>query len=119
MIRYRVLIIDRDRRAVDQLQEQFERDGFEPEVALSGDVGLSIVAERRMSAAVLNASMGKEDDWTLLKDLKMKDPSLPIVLINGPKGGSVVARRAGATRYVSSPVDPAKVISAVSQIARN
>ena len=119
MVHCRVLIIDGDRRAVDQLQDQFERDGFEPEVALNGNVGLSIVGERRMNAAVLDATMGKEDDWNLLRGLKNRDPSLPVVLINGPKGGSAVARRAGATRYVSSPVDPAKVISAVSQIVRN
>ncbi len=119
ILRCRVLIIDGDRRTVDQLQDQFERDGFEPEVALSGDVGLSIVGERRMNAAVLDASMGKEDDWNLLRDLKRRDPSLPVVLINGPKGESAVARRAGAARYVSSPVDPAKVISAVCQIVRN
>ncbi len=119
VVRYRVLIIDKNRRIVDQLQDHFERDGFEPEVALSGDVGLSIVSERRMNVAVLDANMGKEDDWNLLRDLKRKDPSLPVVLINGPKGGSRVARRAGAERYVSSPLDPAKVISAVNKIARN
>ena len=70
VIRPRVLIIDEDRRTVDKLQEMFTRVGCEAEIALSGNVGLSIVSERHMSVAVLSAKVGHGEDWALVRELK-------------------------------------------------
>ena len=121
MFRPRVLIIEPDRRTVDELQERFEHYGFEAEVALSATVGLNILSERRMDAAVIDAGMDTQEEWGLLKSLKEVDPELPVVMINGKKkqGISKVARRAGAARFLSSPVDPEKVILALSDVLRN
>lgn len=121
MVRARVLIIEADRRTVDELQERFERHGFEAEVALTTAVGLSILSERRMDAAVLDAQMDAHEDWKVLKSIRAKDPKLPIVMINGAKlkGITKLARRAGASRFLPSPVDPEKVIGALSDVLRN
>lgn len=119
MFSSRVLIIEGDRRMVDELQERMERLGMEPEIALTADVGLAIAAERKMAAAVLDAQVGNGDDpFQLLKDLKETDPSLPVVLINGTKGRQMsrMARRAGAARVLSNPADPAKVVSAIDKL---
>jgi len=121
MVRPRVLIIEGDRRTVDELQERFERHGIEAEVALTTAVGLSILSERRMDAAVLDAQMDANEDWKVLKSIKEKDPDLPIVMINGNKlkGITKLARRFGAARFLPSPVDPEKVIVALSDVLRN
>jgi len=105
--RPRILIIDEDRRTVDELQEKFTRSGFEAEVALSSTVGLAIVEERRMTAAVLNARLGHMEDWALVRRLKEFDPSLPLVLFNAPKvkGMSREAKRAGVTKFLSHPAE--------------
>jgi len=118
MFRPRVLIIEEDRRTVDELQDRFERGGFEAEVALSGEVGLSIIAERKMNVAVVDAQREEARDWQLLKDLKESDPGLHVILINGIKGRGMwrVARRAGAARFLSSPVNPDKVVTAATQV---
>ena len=111
--RPRVLIIDEDRRTVDRLQEHFVQSGYEAEIALSGPVGLSIIEERRMDAAVLNAAMGHHEDWALVKSLKHFAPSLPLVLFNGPKvkGLSREAKRAGVSRFLIHPTDAQEIIS--------
>jgi len=121
MYRPRVLIIEADRRTVDELQERFERHGIEAEVALNVAVGLTILAERRMDAAVIDAQFEVMNEWTLLQRVKEVDPNVPVVMINGDKskGISKVARRAGVTRFLSSPVDPEKVILALSDVIRN
>ena len=118
MVRDRVLIIEEDRRTVDQLQEHLEVMGYEAEVALSGRIGLAIVTERKMSAAVLDANVDGGEAWDILRAIKRKDPDLLVVLINGRarKGESRMARRAGATRFMRSPSDPEKVIHAVHQV---
>ena len=117
----RVLIIDEDRRTVDKLHEAFVRSGYEAEIALSGHVGSAIVTERRMSVAVLSAKMGHEKDWTLLKALKKCDPDLPVILFDAPKvkGLSREARRAGAAKFLPSPIDAKAVLAAALKVSRN
>ena len=116
--RPRVLIIDEDRRTVDRLQEQFVQSGYEAEVALSGSVGLSIIEERRMSVAVLNAELGHEADWALVKHLKESDPQMPVVLFNGPKvkGLSREAKRAGVASFLLHPAEPERVITEATKV---
>ena len=115
----RVLIIEGDRRMVDELQDRLEQRGCEPEIALTREVGLSILGERKMDAAVLDAQIGSEEDpLDLLRELKETDPSLPVILINGVKGREMsrMARRAGAARVVSNPADPDRVVSAIDKV---
>ena len=119
--RQRVLIIDEDRRTVDELQEKFNQSGFEAEVALSGPVGLSIIEERYMAAAVLSAKIANEETWELVKMLKESDPKLPVVLFNAPKvkGLSKVARRAGAAKFIATPADAQTILSETVKVMRN
>lgn len=121
MIRPRVLIIEADRRTVDELQERFERHGFEAEVALSLSVGLDILAERKMDAAVVDAELEAKDKWSLLRVLKEKAPTVPVVMINGwrTKGIIKTAKKAGAARFLMSPLDMEKVMDALQDVIRN
>ena len=119
--RHRVLIIDDNRRVVDQLLERFTRDGYEAEIALSAPVGLSIVEARHMDVAVLNADLGHESDWQLVKRLKKSAPDLRVVLFNAEKlkGLSREARRAGVARFLSTPSDLDVVLAEVKKVMRN
>ncbi len=116
--RPRVLIIDKDRRTVDQLQEHFIQRGCEAEVALSASVGLSILEKRRMSAAILNAHLGHESNWNLVRRIRASDPKLPLVLFNGAnvKGLSREARRAGVTRFLLQPSEIETVLSETMEV---
>ncbi len=113
MDRERVLIIDQNRRTVDKLQTMFVKSGYEAEVALSGPVGLSIIAERHMRVAVLSARVGHNGDWALVRRLKKVDPSLLVVLFDAPKvkGLSREARRAGVSRFLASPIDAELILT--------
>ena len=119
--RPRVLIIDEDRRTVDKLQEKFIQLGCEAEIALSGPVGLSIVAERQMSLALLSAKVGHSSDWELVKELKKFDPHLPVVLFNAPKqkGLSKEARRAGCAKFIACEFDTDRLLSEAVKVIRN
>ena len=119
--RPRVLIIDEDRRTVDRLQEKFIQRGCEAEIALSGPVGLAIVAERQISVAVLSAKVGHDEDWGLVKSLKKSDPHLPVVLFNAPKvkGLSKEARRAGVSKFILDDSDADMVLTEAVKVMRN
>ncbi len=117
----RVLIIDGNRRVVDKLQSVFVQSGYEAEIALSGSVGLSIIAERRMSAAVLSARIANDDEWSFVRSLKKFDPDLPVVLFDAPKvkGLSREARRAGVSRFLATPIDPDRILTETVKAMRN
>lgn len=116
--RPRVLIIEENRRTVGELHDLFEQSGYETEVALSGEIALTIVRERDMDAAVLDHNMSGFEGWELIRKLKTKAPDLPIVLINGPceKGISRHARRAGASRFMRQPANLDRVVGAVETV---
>ena len=118
MERQRVLIIEENRRTVGALHDKLESNGYEAEVALSGEMALFIVTEREMDAAVLDHRMSGFTEWELVRQIKRRAPALPIVLINGPrqKGVSRVARRAGASRFMRSPVNLDRVVTAVEGV---
>lgn len=121
MIRPRVLIIDEDRRTVDKLQEKFTQLGYEAEIALSASVGVSIVAERQMSVAILSAKIGHSEDWDLVRQLKNQDPHLPVVLFNAPnvKGLSKEARRAGCAKFLMLDFDSERLLDEAVKSMRN
>jgi DNA-binding response OmpR family regulator len=118
MERIRVLIIEDNRRMVGQLHDRFVKEGYETEVALNGAIGLTIVREREMDAAIVDHRVSGFEEWDLVRTLRKKVPRLPIVLINGPrrKGVSRVARQAGATRFMRAPSNLDRVVSVVSTV---
>ena len=118
MERRRVLVIEENRRRIGALHDKLERSGYETEVAVSGEMALTIVHTRDMDAAVLDHTMSGYNEWELVRELKNRAPELPIVLINGPrqKGISRAARRAGATRFMRSPVNLGRVVAAVGGV---
>lgn len=118
MERPRILVVEENRRTVGQLHDRLVRQGFETEVALSGEIGLSIVHDRDMDAAVVSHRLRGFEEWELLRRLRRDAPGLPIVLINGPrrKGISRVARQAGATRFLREPANLDRVVEAVAMI---
>lgn len=119
--RPRVLIIDEDRRTVDRLQEKFVQMGYEAEIALSGLVGLGIVAERYMSLVVMSAKVGHDEGWELIRSMKKSDPQVPVVLFNAPKvkGLSKEARRAGVAKFLSIELDTDMVMNEAVKVMRN
>ncbi len=119
--RPRVLIIHEDRRTVDKLQELFVRSGYEAEIALTSEVGLSVIRERHMSVAVLGSELGPDGNWEFIKKLKESDPGLPVVLFNAPKvkGLSREARRVGVQKLLAIPTDVEAVQKEAVKVMRN
>ena len=121
MYRARVLIIEDDRKKVEELQVVFEKGGYESEVALHPEVGLAIVNERKMDVVVVDAGLQNDGSIKTVEKIKVLDPEVPILMINmsGTKQEQKVARSAGATRFLKKPTDAEQVVSTVSRVIRN
>jgi ActR/RegA family two-component response regulator len=103
----RLLLVEGDRHAIDDLRDQFGTEGFECEVALDIETARTILQERLMDVAVINLSLVTASEDALIEELKAYNPGMHLVLYNGraDKADQRRLRRLGADSYLSESSD--------------
>ena len=101
----RVLLVDDESSVRAALKELVQGRGWEPVVASSGAEALELV--NRVDAVVTDFSMPEMDGIDLLRAIRERDESLPVILLtaHGSERLAVRAIRAGAYEYVPKPFD--------------
>ncbi|HHT9125251.1 MAG TPA: response regulator [Candidatus Brocadiia bacterium] len=114
----RILIIEDTRQTVDDLRDYFELEGYETEVALNSQVAVSIIAERKMSLALIGTEVHEVPAIEIIKGLRSVDPSLPIIVIyeNKSKRTEAALTKAGAQDFIAKPLDKNIVLQKVKSI---
>jgi ActR/RegA family two-component response regulator len=112
----RLLLVEEDRHAIDDLRDEFSTEGYECEVALDIETARSILQGRLMDVAVINLSLVAASDEGLVEELKAYNQEMRIVLYNGTaeKAEQRKLRRMGADSYLSEASD----LSAVARAAQ-
>ena len=114
----RLLVVEEDRHNIDALRDAFGGLGYECEVALDLETAQTILGERRMALAVVNAQVPGVTDETLITELKRIAPDIRIVLYNGTskKTRQRRLRRLGADSYLSTGDDMSTVVRSVQRV---
>jgi two-component system, NtrC family, response regulator AtoC len=101
----RVLLVDDEPSVLFALKELVRDRGWEPLLARSGAEALSLV--ERADAVVTDFSMPEMDGMELLRALRERDESLPVILLtaHGSERLAVRAIRSGAYEYVAKPFE--------------
>jgi two-component system response regulator AtoC len=101
----RVLLVDDEPSVRAALKELVENRGWEPLLARSGNEALALVD--RADAVVTDFSMPGMDGMELLRALRERDESLPVILLtaHGSERLAVRAMKSGAYEYVPKPFD--------------
>src|SRR5512138_4004028 len=101
----RVLLVDDEPSVRAALKELVQGRGWEPLVAASAAEALDLVD--RADAVVTDFSMPDMDGMELLRAVRERDESLPVILLtaHGSERLAVQAIRAGAYEYVPKPFD--------------
>ena len=117
-----VLIIDDDSRNIFALQAVLKAKGFRCRTATSGQEGLTIIAGDPSIAVVLLDMMMPEMDGyeTLSKIRSGARKDLPVIAVTAQAmvGDREKCLQAGATEYVSKPVDVDRLLSFLKQYVR-
>jgi DNA-binding response OmpR family regulator len=78
----RILFVDRDLKTVEQLRDPLEAHGFDVEIALSGEIGLQILEERRVDVVLLSLDASEEENpLQLVNRLRIDHAGIPVVLV--------------------------------------
>jgi two-component system response regulator AtoC len=101
----RLLLVDDDPAMLFALKELAESRGHEAVLARSGADALALV--EGVDAIVTDYAMPAMDGVQLLKSIRDRDESLPVILLtaHGSERIAVRAMKAGAYEYVTKPFD--------------
>ena len=78
----RILLVDRNLKTVEQLRDPLEERAFDVEIALSGEIGLQVLEERRVDAILLSIDEAMEEDpAAFARVLAGIEPPIPVILV--------------------------------------
>ncbi|HTX74541.1 MAG TPA: sigma-54 dependent transcriptional regulator [Rectinemataceae bacterium] len=111
-----ILIVDDEEGIRIGLEHLFRREGFDPVAAATAEDALSLTEGREFTAAVVDVRLGGRDvGEELLRELRSRDPDLPVVMITGYGSveAAVRAMKEGAFDYLLKPIDNAHLLETV------
>jgi len=103
----RVFVVDDEERMARVIARTLVRAGFECEMHSGGESALEAADARCPDVVVTDCRMPGMDGLTLLRELRRRWPSLPVILVTafGDVPSAVAAMREGAFDYVTKPFD--------------
>ncbi len=113
-MRPRVLIVDDEDAVRSSLKMIFEYEGYEVLVAANGPVGLKIAEQEQPDLVFLDIKMPQMDGLEVLKKLKERDASPPVVILSGhgTVKTAVEAVKLGAFDFIEKPPESERILIA-------
>ena len=103
----RLLLVDDDPGVLDLLNEYFAGQGYDVELASTGETALSAVRAKRPDLVLLDIRMPGIDGVEVLRRLRQEDATLPVVMVTANEDVTLAREtlNAGAFDYVAKPFD--------------
>jgi DNA-binding response OmpR family regulator len=103
----RLLLVDDDPGVLDLLHEYFAGQGYDVELASSGEAALSAVRAKRPDLVLLDIRMPGIDGVEVLRRLRREDGTLPVVMVTANEDVTLAREtlNVGAFDYVAKPFD--------------
>jgi len=112
-----ILVVDDESEIREGLELLLKTEGYQVAMAETGQSGLSRLEERPYDLLLLDVSLPDRNGLEMLKDIRLQDPTLPIVLITA-YGSIEMARAAfknGAMDYITKPWSNDELLAQVAQ----
>jgi two-component system nitrogen regulation response regulator NtrX len=113
-VKPRVLIIDDEDAVRSSLRMIFEYEGYEVVLAANGPVGLKLAEQESPDLVFLDIKMPQMDGLEVLKAIKLRDASPPVVILSGhgTVKTAVEAVKLGAFDFIEKPPDSERILIA-------
>ena len=118
--RARILIVEDEPAMVAGLRDNFEYEGYEVISAADGVQGLDRALSEQPDLVVLDVMMPRMSGLDVCKQLKLKQPALPIIMLTarGQEIDKVVGLELGADDYVTKPFSIRELMARVKAVLR-
>jgi len=116
----RILIIEDEPAMVAGLRDNFEYEGYDVISAGDGVTGLERAMADKPDLVVLDVMMPRMSGLDVCKQLKVKQPSIPIIMLTarGQEIDKVVGLELGADDYVTKPFSIRELMARVKAVLR-
>lgn len=116
----RILIIDDESQIRSMLRLMLERVGYEIAEAPDGIEGIRQYRENPADLIITDLIMPNKDGIGMIIDLKKEFPNVKIIAMSGggvnrPEGYLDGAKKLGATRTLTKPIDRDEMLKAVKE----
>ena len=117
MNQIRVLVVDDEASARSGLEKLLRQSGYVVDTAKDGKEALTLVAENSPEVVLTDLKMPEMDGMTLLAKLRESDRDLPVIVATafGDVTSAVAAMRAGASDYLTKPIDIDALLVAIER----
>jgi len=118
--RPRILVIEDDpairRAVVDALMVS----GFEVDQSGRGDEGLTKALQGQVNLILLDLVLPNGSGWTILKQLRAKHPTIPVIVLTacGTESNRIDGLQAGADDYVVKPFSIKELLARIHAVLR-
>jgi two-component system response regulator AtoC len=110
---HHVLLVDDEPSILTALERLVRKRGWEPLVAHSGLEALGVAS--RADAIVTDLSMPGMDGLELLRVIRERDDTVPVILVTAQEHFAAQARRAGAYDFLTKPFDVEQLSMAIDR----
>jgi DNA-binding response OmpR family regulator len=117
---YRVLVVDDDPIVAEVVCRYLQQDGCQVRLATTGEQAVASVADEPPDLVVLDLMLPGIDGLEVLRRLRGRDPTLPVVLLTalGDESDRVLGLERGADDYVAKPFSPRELVLRIRSVLR-
>ena len=118
----RILLVDDDRELIDLLAFALKRAGLEPIGAHDAGTALRLFDERHPDLVVLDINLGASSGLEVLKELRKRDTSLPVIMLTAldSEEDKVRGLESGADDYLTKPFSHRELVARIrAQLRRS
>lgn len=118
---YSILIIEDDEFVMNMLKQTFERAGYEVGTASNGRIGIQLYKCKPFDVVITDLIMPDMEGIETILKLRAEYPDVKVIAISGggrnrPDDYLHLARKLGALRTFTKPVDRDDLLDAVKQL---
>jgi two-component system response regulator PilR (NtrC family) len=115
-----ILVVDDEAIMQEILGDFLREEGYEVEVAGSGEEGLEFARERLYDCAIVDLMMPGIDGIETMQQLRRIDPSLPVIMVTAFASveSAVEAMKQGAYEYITKPFKNDEVLVVLENAIR-
>ncbi len=116
---YRLLLVDDDVELCQLLDEYLTQEGFNVQLAHSGDQAAELVSSNQYDLMILDVMLPQMNGFDVLRKVREFNP-LPILMLTarGDDIDRVVGLEMGADDYLTKPCNPRELVARIRSIIR-
>ncbi len=116
----KILLAEDDTNLGILLQEYLENKGFETLLVRDGNEGLNVFLKEKFHLCLLDIMMPKKDGFSLAKEIRIKDPEIPIIFLTAKSmhEDAIQGFKVGADDYITKPFNMEELLMRIKAIFR-